>query len=570
MPTAPMSTLSRVFLFVAHRLFPLVLVFSPCSALASVFYVDPRNGSPDNDGSKEHPWLTLEQVLDNNLIQGRQCSSLPYTADCDMVVKNPDAPVKPGDTIRLLSGYHGQITIQDAYLEEPITVEAEPGEIPAIKSLRCLGASNWIFRGLSISPSSTEPYERIRDLVMLENHGFHGPCKQVTIEDCNLFSVRDASSWTKDDWNNLSCSGIAVQGPDCTIRNNKLKNVDFGISVTGANAIISDNTVENFSGDGLRGLGDYGLFEHNLVMNCYDVNDNHDDGFQSWSVGTDGVGTGQVQGVVLRANTIINYTDPDQPFRGPLQGIGCFDGFYTDWVVENNVIITDHWHGITFLGARDVRVVNNTVIDINQEEPGPVWVKIGPHKNGTPSSGWIVRNNIVMSLQVDDTGTTDHNLVVDFNWARKYFTDYSGNDVHLTSDSPAIDTGSSDLAPLVDHDGKTRPQGAGIDIGAYEWSVQLPPDAGPDSDDGTDASGKDAGNVSDSGSVTDDSDGGISNDSQPDEDEVHAQDGDDNTSVVISSEGCSCNSGHGKAGMILLALTVFSIIAGTMKHRTRT
>ena len=53
-----------------------------------------------------------------------------------------------------------------------------------------------------------------------------------------------------------------------------------------------------------------------------------------------------------------------------MQGIGCFGGMYIDWAVENNVVIADHWHGITFARLRDSRIVNNTVLDPNQERPG--------------------------------------------------------------------------------------------------------------------------------------------------------------------------------------------------------
>src|SRR5690606_12571794 len=76
-----------------------------------------------------------------------------------------------------------------------------------------------------------------------------------------------------------------------------------------------------------------------------------------------GVGTGVVRGVVIRGNVFINFTDPDREFAGSAQGIGCFDGFFEDWVIENNVVVVNHWHGITLLGARNVRVVNNTVVD---------------------------------------------------------------------------------------------------------------------------------------------------------------------------------------------------------------
>jgi hypothetical protein len=119
----------------------------------------------------------------------------------------------------------------------------------------------------------------------------------------------------------------------------------------------------------MRGFGDHTTFQYNTIKNSYAVNGNHDDGFQSWSSGAGGVGTGEVVGIVLRGNTFINYEDPNQPHRGAMQGIGCFDGMYVDWVIENNVIIVDHWHGISFNGVRNTRIVNNTVLDPNGKSP---------------------------------------------------------------------------------------------------------------------------------------------------------------------------------------------------------
>jgi len=40
------------------------------TALARDFYVDPETGSPDNDGSAEHPWRTLEEVIAATPIDG--------------------------------------------------------------------------------------------------------------------------------------------------------------------------------------------------------------------------------------------------------------------------------------------------------------------------------------------------------------------------------------------------------------------------------------------------------------------------------------------------------------------
>jgi Ca2+-binding RTX toxin-like protein len=48
------------------------------------------------------------------------------------------------------------------------------------------------------------------------------------------------------------------------------------------------------------------------------------------------------------------------------------------------------------------------------------------------------------------------------------FVNVGGNDYHLAPTSPAIDTGTSLLAPAVDLEGTSRPRGNGFDIGAYE------------------------------------------------------------------------------------------------------
>jgi hypothetical protein len=58
------------------------------------------------------------------------------------------------------------------------------------------------------------------------------------------------------------------------------------------------------------------------------------------------------------------------------------------------------------------------------------------------------------------------------------FTDAAGSDFSLQAGSPAIDAGTSEGAPDIDILGVTRPQGTGIDIGAYEYMDQPEPEQG--------------------------------------------------------------------------------------------
>ncbi|MCP4600254.1 MAG: hypothetical protein GY847_06935 [Proteobacteria bacterium] len=512
---------------------------------AEVFYVDPMDGSMNGDGSVANPWSTLQEVIEANLFETRMWNDLPYEEGADLELINVGAPIKAGDTILLRSGYHGELFIEGAYNENYITIEAEDGHTPLVKRVHLRSVSHWIVRGLSVSQEHAPEYET-GDLVFIESHGWRGPSSDVTIEQCEILSVTNTSAWNEDDWNNLSCNGIRIGGDNVTVRDNKIHNVDFGITISGNNAIVEYNVVDSFAGDGMRGLGNYCTFQYNVVKNSYDVNANHDDGFQSWSVGDDGVGTGEVVGMVLRGNTIINYEDPNQPFRGSLQGIGCFDGMFVDWVVENNVVITNHWHGITLSGARNCRIVNNTVIDRNDEDPGPPWVRIGDHKDGTQSIGCVVRNNLTTAVNNDDSPDVieDHNIII--TSPDEHFVDAKGFDLHLLKGSSAIDVGSSDLAPSIDRDRIPRPLGNAVDIGAYEWH-EGDIDGGPDADTDTDAD-SDSDTDADSDSDTDvdsdsdtDADSDTDTDSDIDADADTDVDADEDAGADTGADSSSCN-----------------------------
>jgi len=183
---------------------------------------------------------------------------------------------------------------------------------------------------------------------------------------------------------------------------------------------------------------------------------------------------------------VVHFTEPAvtgnsfyvDPVNGSPQGDGSLadpwrtiEEVFDSGLVENNVVITDHWHGITFSGAYNCRIVNNTVVDPNPSDtsPGPCWIMIGDHKDGTPSQGCTVRNNIAATVSVEGGVVEDHNyLMTDPNLL---FVDWAGRNLHLRSTAPVIDSGSADLAPAFDFDGAPRPSGSGYDVGAYEFQV---------------------------------------------------------------------------------------------------
>jgi len=424
------------------------LVSSTASAAhAAEFFVDPATAA-SGDGSLGSPWQTLEKVVAAGAF---------------------GTTIKAGDTVWLKSGFHGAFAVKNGDYTPPITIAAAAGEKPTLSRVSFASTKGWVFAGASVSPSYAAT-SAVDTLVSIDPSS-----ARVTVKDCELFSVRDASAWGATEWIDSAASGVSVRGSGVTISNNAITNVRFGISVDGDNALVEGNRIVNFSADGLRGLGDHGVFQYNLIKNVFvsgdDGDDNHDDGFQSWSVGDGGPGTGVVKGVVLRGNVFINREDPNQRLSNEMQGIGCFDGMFDGWVVENNVVITDHWHGISFYGMTNSRIVNNTVIDVDDAQPGPPWIMVTAHKDGMASQNVIVRNNLATDFDLAGTAVTDdHNTTLTHAMLATFFVSPTlPFDLRLLPGAPAIDTGSADQAPALDAERIARPQGKGIDLGAYEW-----------------------------------------------------------------------------------------------------
>ncbi len=412
---------------------------------AADYYVDPAASSQVNDGSRSAPWQSIVAAVDNG-------------------------PLAPGDTIWLRSGDYGALILDRRRNAGTITIAAAPGQTPRFSRVKVTNSSNWSLRGLHVSRAGDESNDH-SDLVVIG-----GSAEGIVITDSAISSSPDTSGWSASDWREHALNGIVASGHAITLRNNTIVNVKHGIQISADDSLVEHNLIENFSGDGMRGLGNRTVYQFNTIKNCYHVDKNHDDGFQSWARGPLGIpGTGEVAGGVLRGNIIINYTDPDQPLRCDLQGIGMFDGMYVDWVIENNVVIVNHWHGITVMGARNVRVINNTVVDPDANSPGPPWISITYHKDGRPPVDSLIANNLAMPhakskenlFGLPKPGVqTAGNVTIDN--PERFFVNAAGYDLHLRPGSPAIDAGIGDLAPPTDIEGTPRPQGATVDAGAYE------------------------------------------------------------------------------------------------------
>jgi parallel beta-helix repeat protein len=430
----------------------------------TVFYVDPEKGDMDNDGSAEHPWRTVEQVFEQNLIQTRDTAGR---------LKIPQAPVKAGDTILLRSGYHGEIYCRGAHNDDFITIAAEEGHKPRVRRVFFSAAKKWVIRGLTVSPCFAPTYKRDR-LIYVVNWG--GPSADFVIENNTLYSSVDASSWSAKEWDSLVCYGISVIGERIKIRNNTLRYVNHGITISGDKITVERNSIEHIAGDGIVCSANNASLLGNSMKYFYKVNSNHDDGIQ-FHRGRDK--TTPILNAVVRGNSVIARDNAvSSPLIGSPQGICNFDIPAVNWRVENNLVLVQHHHGITISGCRNCVIINNLAYN---PYGGRFFagIMIGTTHGKTISENTVIRNNLVDSeiSYPRANNTVDHNIVV--NDLDRFFRNPRKYDMRHKQGSPAIDAGNIISAPEIDINNIPRPQGIGVDVGPYEFEgVHVPMNSG--------------------------------------------------------------------------------------------
>jgi len=364
----------------------LLLLAFAAGVRAATFHVDPAEGAEEGDGSPTRPWRTIQGVIERKRIQ---------FCDRDGNPANPSAPVKPGDTVLLRSGWHGVLRIASGYNHKPITIAAASGHTPAVGWIDIGGGSNWVVRGLAVSPSlSPMPLKPVPgSLVTLGEHG-EEDSSGLVVEDCFVYSVLDASAWSARDWVAKPASGIWLgrHGRAHVARNNYVLNTRFGINLCAPDCVAEGNVVANFSADGLRVTRDGQVAQFNVIKNNFvgarDGDDNHDDGIQAFLFN---VGTGTLRDITLRGNIVIAEESQGLPFRNGLQGIGCFDGPLVRFLVESNVVAVNHAHGISLYDAQGCTIRDNACFG---QPPGRArpWIMLGQKKS--QAGGNFVSNNV--------------------------------------------------------------------------------------------------------------------------------------------------------------------------------
>ncbi len=420
----------------------------------NLIYIDPKNGDDSNDGSISQPFKSLDKVLATGFVFS-------------------------GETVIYLKDGNYGIKDFSKFNTSMVYVVAAKGSTPEFEKLRFNFAKNWTIEGMKISPAVSNKKEKGIYVTI------PGGTKNIVVKNCKIYGTLKITDWPKTkDWDDYAGDGIRSSGKDCSFLNNRIFNTDFPVTIFGKNNYVSYNLVTNFSGDAMRGLGNYNTFSFNQIKNAvvfdyYDAGGNHDDAFQSWTVGN------PVVGIVFKGNQITDISYPDLPLQTKImQGVVDFDGFAEDWVVENNLLVIHHQHGITLLGARNCKIVNNTVVKnpFKIYNNGDPWIGIWstkPTAGSLKSTGNLVRNNISGAFTdtsppapqgLKDPGDIDHNYTSPhFN---SIFVDYSKWDFRLKSNTVAVDRGEREDGAYDDIEGYIRNIG-NIDLGCYEKGASI-------------------------------------------------------------------------------------------------
>jgi hypothetical protein len=417
---------------------------------ASGAYFVSTSGDDQNPGTWDEPWRTITKAANT---------------------------VVAGDTVYIRGGtYSEQVTLTASGTEdERIVFSAWQSEDPVLDGtsvpitgdggglFQVRNASHIVVTGLTVQNAGPS-MNAVGILV--------DSSSAVTVSSCRTYNTVSSGIAA---WN---CTVITIAGNDVELACNDGE--QECITVAGTNVFtVRDNIVHN-GGPGSNGGEGIDIKDGSYLGSVYAnvVYDMNRVGIyvDSWNKPTSMI---QVYG-----NNVYNCASDGYALAAENGGL------LFDVSVYNNVAYDNLGSGLVVAGwgepgaahpMEDMLIVNNTFF-----RNGTGTWGCGVSVENPEADYVTVRNNIVSENTTDQISTEAYGtgLVVDYNlidgptsvYGSNYqegdpmFSDTTCGNFRLTAGSPAIDNGTADLAPSDDYDGVSRPQGAGWDIGAFEYT----------------------------------------------------------------------------------------------------
>ncbi len=434
------------------------------AASESPYYVAPY-GNNDNPGTLDEPWLTIQHAAQT---------------------------LVAGDTVYVMEGTYNErvIPANSGSAGSWITYAAYPGHTVTID-----GTGLTLYWWYGVFQITNQNYIKVSGFRVINSDwagiSAGGSCDHITIENCYTEATDGPGIYVRNTTN------LVVDNNEVYNWGNELDHE--GISIVGVNGFeIKYNYLHDGHKEGIDIKGDTsvgavanGSLHHNTVTNC----------------GNLGRGVGiYIDAPPAGAHDIDVYSNEVYGNSAQAMALDSEMGSTLSDINIYNNILYDSYHALFFgTGATsftNIKIINNTFYKFN------VQTILIPAGVGARFTNLIIRNNIHDNSAGSgygiyfpdyDPANSDHiidnNLFYQAN--SKYYgsdyvigdpqflnppSEYSSNDFWIESNSPAIDAGSSDDAPSDDFGGNPRPQGAGYDIGAYEYAAGPVPPSAPEAE----------------------------------------------------------------------------------------
>jgi len=427
----------------------------PVPASSATYWVDAAHAlsADTGDGSEKSPWKTLQHAADT---------------------------VQPGDTVNVRPGVYDEIVTlkTNGNRDHLITLRSDPPRKARVRG--------FVLRG---DYASIEGFEITHDAA---------GAKGIDAGETRTKTARTGCRMVDNFIHDIGGTAI-ISGEKATVKGNLMKNVHRGFFVN-SGTLVQGNEVDTLTApivekDGVKKLkktqyaffaGDDITFRDNYFHGCpmepmqtWGV-----DFFVTWDVGD----VGPSRRILIERNRCFNATHASECEAQKFNQSSHL-------TYRNNLFVNTVYVGIVSKEWTDITIENNTLINCGAY---PVWFQTARQTQGA-----VVRNNLISYWKHDqrvhagppaESGIAnkqhpqskincDYNLLWACNnrgygehdtKAEPQFVDPDKGDFRLKAGSPGIDMGmdaglASDLA------GTPRPQGAAIDIGAYEFQESKPP-----------------------------------------------------------------------------------------------
>ncbi len=421
------------------------------TATAQDFYVSP-NGDDGGAGTESRPWQTLAKAA---------------------------ATVTAGASVFIMEGvYHERLLPENSgSAGMHISYTAYPGDSAIID-----GAGISVPRYSALVDLAGRQYIRISGLRVMNSNeaGILADGSSEIIIEGNSITNTGSSGIGVWSSSNVRVSGNMVEQA-CTSGDQEC------ISVAGTDAfVVTDNVVFDCRKEGIC-LKD-GSSDGEAFLNHVHHSDHVGIYVDAWDKHTLNIDVHRnlVHEVALKSGIMLASEQ-----GGQLENVRVFNNVsYANGF--DGISISDCCPGVDHHPIRNVVIVNNTFTGNGISGwGGGIGVQNNPDLEGIIIRNNICSQNLSFQIAVDAAALqsvvfVDHNLIdgfrgeesevrgIDFVEADPLFENAGLSDYHLLGGSPAIDAGSPLEAPAQDYDGRARPSGAGMDIGAFERESTTP------------------------------------------------------------------------------------------------